>query len=150
HIAAAFDGVGAKAEDTSQLIDGALGQSAAQTVAATDAMGGNVSAQMQKGVSETTGQVAKQRESISTQLGTLAGQANDAGTSTVSRVGTNLDAKLGEVDRRFDTSLAQYRGQLDLQVTGADSKAQEPVGSLTNRIDQAQIRAEERAKKGFF
>lgn len=149
-VSQAFDSLTTKADDAVQQIGNSISQSGISIIAASGTVPDSVARQAQGFVSHTAGQVGQMRQSLSSQMVSLVGQANRSEIGTVSQVGTSLDGKLVEVDQSFAKSFSEYLGKLNEQVITADSKAKEPISTLTVRIEQAQDRAEIRTKQSWL
>jgi hypothetical protein len=146
----AYDNLIATTDGAFQQADGALTQAGTEVINAINAISTNASGQIQTFLGQAQGQVTQQVGTISGQLGTTVTQANAAGSGMVSQVTTSLDGQIGQIDSSFGQGLEQYRGGLNEQVTSATEQAQEPRQSVSGRIDEAQRKAEERAKSNWF
>jgi hypothetical protein len=149
-VTGAFHTLTSTAGNASEHIEGAVAHSGSVVLSGVQAVHGRVAHHLQGLMGKASSTIKQQRGAAAHQLTDLTVQADKSGTTTVARVGTALTGKLGEVDAAFGQSLGDFRTTLTDQVTTADSNAKEPLDTLPGRIDEAQQRAADRAKKGFW
>jgi hypothetical protein len=149
-ISGAISSLTVKAENAVGQITDSIARSGTAAMAAITNIHGHLAQQIPQLVGQVSGQAKQQSRVLENQMALVAAQSDKAASGTIGQVSASLDGKLVEVDQAFAKSLADYRASLTDQVTSADAKARDPLSTLPSRIDDAQSRAEERAKKGFF
>jgi len=149
-LGGAYDGLGENVAGAAEQLGAKAEAAGGETIAGAQKAADDVGAQIDQSAATASAGVAKQSQQVAVQMQMLTGQVSTAGSSTVAQVATQLGQKVGEIDAGFGKGVADYRSHLSTNVNDASAKANEPVSTLNSRISDAQRKAEERAKKGFF
>ena len=77
-------------------------------------------------------------------------QTIDGADNIINQVSTGLTLQLTSIDTNFQQGLSGYNNALLENVTEGTARAREPVATVETRMDQAQQRAAERARRSWI
>ncbi len=149
-ISPVFEGMNTQVVNSSHTLGDEVASKASEITSAFDSLTSTIGVQIQKFSSQANSGIQQSRQQAAGQLTQATAQTVTGGNSMVSQVSSSLGQQTESIDKGFQQALQGYGGALQDQVNQGDAKAKEPLGSLPGRIDQAQQKAAERAKRSWI